>query len=205
MNKNIRSGIVHEKARMRKMIIVGFGRVLIRAWVLIQTSLELEALVITESISEAQIMKEKFVDLACDIFRACADGVKGKALVDEQTLPDDFITANAYYQVIADVFGHYNRGFDEFTLWTDSLLGLQGNGTNFLGKTSLMNSRNESLSLLPLITIILTMLLEDSYTLLSRWNHFPSFDRYYLKYQYVFVQTYHLLKSILYQYIFSVL
>lgn len=180
--KNIRSGIVHEKPKMRKMIIAGFGRILLRAWLLIQANPELEALVAVETISDAQLIREKFVDLACDIFKVFADGVKGKVFAElkekEEPLPDDFITANAYYQAIAGIFEQYNRGYDELTLWTDSLLGVQGNGVCFVGKISLLHSKNESLSLLPLIIVVLNTLLEDPFALLSRWNHFPSFDRY---------------------------
>jgi len=100
------------------------------------------------------------------------------SLTNDQKLQHNILSMDAYCEVLAEVFDRYNQGFDELGEWIRCLLGCAGSGEEYVGKLAINRAKASSATVAPLIKIIISVLGQDLYLLLTRWKQYPSHKEY---------------------------
>ena len=162
------------KAHVRTFAIESTGHILLRAWKLVESKLNVEGCSSYESTTEAKRAVEDFRDFVIDIFKGFALGILGKAPgldPNKGYLEDMFTTLNSYSHVINHLVSLYNNRKVMVCNWTSALLGITSKPD--IGGYSFVEDI-ELLSLLPLVQSVLAILLEDPYLLFTRWKQFAS-------------------------------
>jgi hypothetical protein len=84
----VKESIVLENEDLRRVAVVGFGRMLLTAWEA-ASQCDIESILRFSSSAEARRMGEDFTDFSCEIIKQFSLGVTGKAASVDPLLPID--------------------------------------------------------------------------------------------------------------------
>lgn len=166
----MKSAVVTSNDGLRALVVEGLGRIVLRVWLLLHDSIDLEAVARFESASEAKRMKEDFLDAAVEFFQHVAKGAIGNASNSDgsQLLEDSYEAMSSHCEVIVALLKSYFSPFYAIEEWSAALLGASGSASAAAVNSIAGRRKEKSLCLLRLVIPVLKTVFEDPYLLTHR-------------------------------------
>lgn len=151
----VKDSIILENEEIRKIAIIGFGRLLLFSWEMSYEDIDIQNILKFSSLAEGRRMKEDYIDFSREIINSFAYSLIGKSTSSNKLqyqnnqfhtpVQENISLLQAYSEVLNDLFHRFDNEIQDIDDKLDIIMGYSNNSSNSdISNTSKMSSMSKS-------------------------------------------------------------